>query len=145
VPSCPGGIRSTTQRNGFPKPALLPTTNASRSSSRWRRRSKGSSPPLIHVGGFVLSQGPLVEVAPIELATMPGRTVIPWDKDDLDTLRFFKVDVLALGILSAIRKALALHFDHGADVFPRERIAELAIRSERTDLWCALRARVRSS
>ncbi len=62
----------------------------------------------IHVGGFVLSATPLVEVAPIEPATMPGRTVIPWDKDDLDALGFFKVDVLGLGILTAIRKALTL-------------------------------------
>ena len=60
----------------------------------------------IHVGGFVLSSEPLVHVAPIEPATMPNRTVIPWDKDDLDTLGFFKVDVLALGMLTAIRKAL---------------------------------------
>jgi error-prone DNA polymerase len=62
----------------------------------------------IHVGGFVLSAEPLVEVAPIEPATMPDRTVIPWDKDDLDTLGFFKVDVLGLGMLTAIRKTLAL-------------------------------------
>jgi error-prone DNA polymerase len=62
----------------------------------------------IHVGGFVLSAAPLVEVAPVEPATMRGRTVIPWDKDDLDTLGFFKVDVLGLGMLTAIRKALAL-------------------------------------
>ncbi|HZU83556.1 MAG TPA: error-prone DNA polymerase [Polyangiaceae bacterium] len=62
----------------------------------------------IHVGGFVLSAEPLVRVAPVEPATMPGRTVIPWDKDDLDTLGFFKVDVLGLGMLTAIRKALAL-------------------------------------
>jgi error-prone DNA polymerase len=60
----------------------------------------------IHVGGFVLSAAPLSEVAPIEPATMAGRTVIPWDKDDLDTLGFFKVDVLALGMLTAIRKML---------------------------------------
>jgi error-prone DNA polymerase len=60
----------------------------------------------IHVGGFVLSAAPLTEVAPVEPATMPGRTVIPWDKDDLDTLGFFKVDLLALGMLTAIRKAL---------------------------------------
>ncbi len=60
----------------------------------------------IHVGGFVLSSTSLTEIAPIEPATMPGRTVIPWDKDDLDTLGFFKVDVLALGMLTAIRKAL---------------------------------------
>jgi error-prone DNA polymerase len=62
----------------------------------------------IHVGGFVLSAEPLVNVAPVEPATMPKRTVIPWDKDDLDTLGFFKVDVLGLGMLTAIRKALAL-------------------------------------
>lgn len=62
----------------------------------------------IHVGGFVLSAGPLEEVAPVEPARMPGRTIVPWDKDDLDTLGFFKVDVLALGMLTCIRKALAL-------------------------------------
>jgi error-prone DNA polymerase len=60
----------------------------------------------IHVGGFVLSAAPLVEVAPIEPATMPDRTVVPWDKDDVDTLGFFKVDVLGLGMLTAIRKML---------------------------------------
>ena len=60
----------------------------------------------IHVGGFVLSSEPLVNVAPIEPATMKDRTVIPWDKDDIETLGFFKVDVLGLGILSAIRRAL---------------------------------------
>jgi error-prone DNA polymerase len=62
----------------------------------------------IHVGGFVLSATPLVEVAPIEPATMLNRTIIPWDKDDLDTLGFFKVDVLGLGMLTALRKSLAL-------------------------------------
>ncbi|MEO6419479.1 MAG: DNA polymerase III subunit alpha, partial [Polyangiaceae bacterium] len=62
----------------------------------------------IHVGGFVLSSEPLVNVAPIEPATMKDRTVIPWDKDDIETLGFFKVDVLGLGILSAIRRALDL-------------------------------------
>ncbi|MBI5533398.1 MAG: error-prone DNA polymerase [Deltaproteobacteria bacterium] len=62
----------------------------------------------IHVGGFVLSAEPLEQVAPVEPARMPDRTVIPWDKDDLDTLGFFKVDILALGMLTAIRKALAI-------------------------------------
>ncbi len=62
----------------------------------------------IHVGGFVLSAAPLDEVAPVEPATMKDRTIIPWDKDDLDTLGFFKVDVLGLGMLTAIRKALTL-------------------------------------
>jgi error-prone DNA polymerase len=62
----------------------------------------------IHVGGFVLSSEALESVAPVEPATMKDRTVIPWDKDDLDTLGFFKVDVLGLGMLTAIRKALDL-------------------------------------
>jgi error-prone DNA polymerase len=61
-----------------------------------------------HVGGFVISRGPLAELVPIENAAMPGRTVIQWDKDDLEALGLLKVDVLALGMLSAIRRALSL-------------------------------------
>jgi error-prone DNA polymerase len=68
----------------------------------------------IHVGGFVLSAESLSNVAPIEPGRMPGRTVVPWDKDDIDTLRFFKVDVLGLGMLTAIRKALAMIHADGA-------------------------------
>ncbi|WP_437816868.1 error-prone DNA polymerase [Sorangium sp. So ce1078] len=71
----------------------------------------------IHVGGFVLSSEPLHKVAPVEPARMEGRTVIPWDKDDLDDLGFFKIDVLALGMLTAVRKALALiHTDRYAEL-----------------------------
>ncbi|CAN5120178.1 error-prone DNA polymerase [soil metagenome] len=62
----------------------------------------------IHVGGFVLSETPLCEIAPVEPGAMVDRTVIPWDKDDIDTLGFFKVDVLGLGMLTAIRKAMDL-------------------------------------
>jgi error-prone DNA polymerase len=61
-----------------------------------------------HVGGFVIAQGLLEELVPIENAAMPERTVIQWDKDDLDDLGLLKVDVLGLGMLSAIRRALAL-------------------------------------
>jgi error-prone DNA polymerase len=61
-----------------------------------------------HTGGFVISRGPLEELVPIENAAMPDRTVIQWDKDDLDELGLLKVDVLGLGMLSAIRRALAL-------------------------------------
>jgi error-prone DNA polymerase len=61
-----------------------------------------------HVGGFVLSQQPLSTLVPIENAAMPERTIIQWDKNDLDTLGLLKVDCLALGMLSAIRRALAL-------------------------------------
>jgi error-prone DNA polymerase len=61
-----------------------------------------------HVGGFVLSAEPLDHVSPVEPAKMEGRTVVPWDKDDIDALGFFKVDVLGLGMLTAIRKSLEL-------------------------------------
>ncbi|MFO0555723.1 MAG: error-prone DNA polymerase [Polyangiaceae bacterium] len=70
----------------------------------------------IHVGGFVLSAEPLDRVAPVEPARMPGRTVIPWDKDDLDTLGFFKIDVLGLGMLTCVRKCLELLYRHGEPV-----------------------------
>jgi error-prone DNA polymerase len=60
----------------------------------------------IHVGGFILSAEPLERIAPVEPATMKDRTVVPWDKDDIDVLGFFKVDVLGLGMLTAIRKAM---------------------------------------
>jgi error-prone DNA polymerase len=61
-----------------------------------------------HVGGFVISRGPLAELVPIENAAMPKRSVIQWDKDDLEALGLLKVDVLALGMLTAIRKALEM-------------------------------------
>jgi len=61
-----------------------------------------------HPGGFVLTRGPLSRVVPIEAAAMEDRTMIEWDKDDLDVMGLLKVDVLALGMLTAIRKALEL-------------------------------------
>jgi error-prone DNA polymerase len=61
-----------------------------------------------HVGGFVISRGPLAELVPIENAAMAERTVIQWDKDDLEALGLLKVDVLALGMLSAIRRGLEM-------------------------------------
>ena len=61
-----------------------------------------------HVGGFVLTRGKLSRIVPIENASMPERSVIQWDKDDIDALGLMKVDVLALGMLSAIRRALDL-------------------------------------
>ncbi|MSQ67826.1 MAG: error-prone DNA polymerase [Gammaproteobacteria bacterium] len=64
-----------------------------------------------HVGGFIISDGPLDELVPIENAAMPERTVIQWDKNDLDALGLLKVDCLALGMLSAIRRTLALVAD----------------------------------
>ena len=59
-----------------------------------------------HVGGFVLTQGKLTRVVPVENAAMPDRSIVQWDKDDLDAMGLLKVDVLALGMLSAIRRCL---------------------------------------
>jgi len=61
-----------------------------------------------HVGGFVISAGPLDELTPVENAAMPDRTVVQWDKDDLNDLGLLKVDLLGLGMLTALRRALAL-------------------------------------
>ena len=68
-----------------------------------------------HVGGFIISQGPLYHLVPIENASMQDRSVIQWDKDDLESLGLLKVDVLALGMLTAIRKSFSLiekHYQH---------------------------------
>jgi len=61
-----------------------------------------------HVGGMVMTRGPLCELVPIENAAMPDRTVVQWDKDDLEELGILKVDCLSLGMLSAIRKCFQL-------------------------------------
>ncbi|MFT7289236.1 MAG: error-prone DNA polymerase [Halieaceae bacterium] len=61
-----------------------------------------------HVGGFVISRGPISQMVPVENASMADRTIIQWDKDDIEALGLLKVDVLALGMLTAIRKSLAL-------------------------------------
>ena len=61
-----------------------------------------------HPGGFVISRGPLAQLVPIENAAMEGRSVIQWDKDDLDALGLLKVDILALGMLTALRRSLDL-------------------------------------
>jgi len=61
-----------------------------------------------HTGGMVITRGPLCELVPIENAAMPGRTVIEWNKDDLDELGILKVDCLALGMLSAIHRCFDL-------------------------------------
>ncbi len=65
-----------------------------------------------HVGGFVISSGPLYQLVPVENAAMQDRSVIQWDKDDLESLGLLKVDVLALGMLTAIRRSFALIEQH---------------------------------
>ena len=78
-----------------------------------------------HVGGFILTQGLLTETVPIGNGAMPDRSFIEWDKDDIDALGILKVDVLALGMLTCIRKCLdLLQAHHGQDLtlatVPRE-------------------------
>jgi error-prone DNA polymerase len=74
-----------------------------------------------HVGGFVITDGPLCELVPIENAAMDDRTVIEWDKDDIDAMGMLKVDVLALGMLTCIRKAIDLvNADREPQAAPRD-------------------------
>ncbi len=78
-----------------------------------------------HVGGFVITKGPLEEMVPIQNAVMKDRTIVEWDKDDLDTLGILKIDVLALGMLSCIRRAfdmLETHYgiQHGLRTVPQD-------------------------
>jgi error-prone DNA polymerase len=71
-----------------------------------------------HVGGFVVTDGPLCELVPVRNAAMEDRTVIEWDKDDVEAMGMLKVDVLALGMLTAIRKAIDLANAHPAPGVP---------------------------
>lgn len=80
-----------------------------------------------HVGGFVISRGPLSQLVPVENAAMPDRTVIQWDKDDLESLGLLKVDVLALGMLTAIRKCIdAVNLFRGSQIGFGERPLSVA-------------------
>ena len=63
----------------------------------------------IHSGGMVITRDPLIRVAPIEWATMRDRTIIQWDKDDLQDLGLIKIDLLGLGMLSLLREAFSIH------------------------------------
>jgi error-prone DNA polymerase len=90
-----------------------------------------------HVGGFVIAQGLLEELVPIENAAMPERTVVQWDKDDLNDLGLLKVDLLALGMLTALKRAFALVNDyrgtrHGLGELPAEdpRVYDMICRAD---------------
>jgi len=80
----------------------------------------------IHSGGFTLSQDPIIETVPVEPARMEGRTIVQWDKRDLEIIGLLKVDILALGMLSALQKTLQLIQDqpqaprHLANVPPED-------------------------
>jgi error-prone DNA polymerase len=93
----------------FRESGLDPATRAARQLRTLVREILGFPRHLSqHVGGLVLTHKPLCEIVPIENASMPGRTVIEWDKDDLDDLGILKVDCLSLGMLTAIRKCFHL-------------------------------------
>ncbi len=62
----------------------------------------------IHSGGFVISHEPIVDIVPVEAATMTGRYVVQWNKDDVNLLGLMKIDVLSLGMLSAVQKSFTL-------------------------------------
>ncbi|WP_099655547.1 error-prone DNA polymerase [Acidovorax sp. 56] len=88
-----------------------------------------------HVGGFVLTQGPLSRLVPIENAAMADRSIIQWDKDDLDEMGLMKVDVLALGMLSALRRCLDLRAALRGE---RWRLADIPAEDPHTyDMICA--------
>ncbi|QGZ66945.1 error-prone DNA polymerase [Paraburkholderia acidisoli] len=70
-----------------------------------------------HSGGFVISRGKLSRLVPIENAAMADRSIIQWDKDDIEALGLLKIDVLALGMLSAVRRALDLISEKRGEVF----------------------------
>lgn len=99
------GSNSTSQK--IVQAGLLPEANA-RNFAELVEQLRGFPRHLSqHVGGFVIAQDKLCDLVPIENAAMADRTIIQWDKDDLEALHLMKVDVLALGMLSAIRRCLA--------------------------------------
>jgi DNA-directed DNA polymerase III PolC len=105
--------------NDGPAPKDLARVGLDRNSARVRRMMSLigeiiSFPRHLsqHVGGFVITRGRLDEVVPVANAAMDDRTFVEWDKDDLDALGILKVDVLGLGMLTCLRKALALIEKH---------------------------------
>ncbi len=79
----------------------------------------------IHSGGFTLSADPIIETVPVEPARMEGRTIVQWDKNDLDALGLLKVDILALGMLTALQKSLALVNEGRPAELPKLELATL--------------------
>jgi error-prone DNA polymerase len=72
-----------------------------------------------HVGGFIVTDGPLCELVPVRNARMDARTIVEWDKDDAEAMGMLKMDILALGMLTAIRKAIDLGNAHPSPGWPR--------------------------
>lgn len=87
-----------------------------------------------HVGGFVITRGRLDELCPIENAAMEDRTVIEWDKDDIDTLGILKIDVLSLGMLTCIRKSFDLLQEHEGESLSIAKVPQAC--AETYDMLC---------
>ncbi|PLZ03023.1 error-prone DNA polymerase [Burkholderia sp. WAC0059] len=103
---------------------FAPDSHVTRHLIRLTRELRGFPRHLSqHVGGFVIAKDKLSRLVPIENAAMKDRSVIEWDKDDIDTLKLLKVDVLALGMLSAIRRSL--EFVALRRGLPRFRVADI--------------------
>ncbi|HVL08948.1 MAG TPA: error-prone DNA polymerase, partial [Burkholderiaceae bacterium] len=91
-----------------------------------------------HPGGFLIANDEVSCLVPVENATMDGRTVIQWDKDDLDTLKLLKVDVLALGMLSAIRRGLTwVGWKSGEPPYPIQKLLKGQEDKAVYDMLCA--------
>ncbi|MEY4631955.1 MAG: hypothetical protein RIQ81_2075 [Pseudomonadota bacterium] len=131
-----GAARATGKALGMPDELLEDARESMKDHPVWSEMSariKGFPRHLgIHSGGFMLSNDPLDEIVPQEPATMPGRSVVQWCKDDIEALGFFKIDILALGMLTAVRKcfdSITSHYGHKLtlDTVPQEDPATYAM------------------
>jgi error-prone DNA polymerase len=120
APGSAGSAAERLERGGFERAGLDPKSGRLRALLSIVRGLEGlPRHRSIHVGGFVLTGEPLRGVVPIEPAAMQGRTVIQWEKDDLDPVGLVKIDLLGLGMLTLLSDALALvktHRGHEVDL-----------------------------
>ena len=101
----PGGIRKTVYLIVLVRVGINPETEKAKHLSTFVNEILGFPRHLSqHVGGFVISSNPINQIVPIENAAMENRTVIQWDKEDLEALGLLKIDILALGMLTAIKR-----------------------------------------
>ncbi|PWU14170.1 MAG: error-prone DNA polymerase [Bdellovibrio sp.] len=117
-----GGCTSSAARGGsVGTSAHAPTLHAKFQIPEWKWKALLSLAPQIygfprhigiHTGGFLITQDPLSSIVPVEKATMEGRYVIQWNKDDVNDLKLMKIDVLSLGMLTALRRSLNLLKEH---------------------------------
>lgn len=111
-----GAARAVGKALGVPETLLEDVRESMKEHPLWAsmtERIRGFPRHLgIHSGGFMLSNEPLDNIVPQEPATMPGRSVVQWCKEDIEALGFFKIDILALGMLTAVRKCFGLLESH---------------------------------